>query len=375
MRYILFALVFSLSYLANAQQVLTKFNKQLISEDFSSAQIIFPQKYNANELFMLEGSKYLVKRINPTDYSISYARIDHPLKEFAIRAHIDLLKAKNNGGGLVVHGQKQGNGAIILEINNKKRFRVRKVFNQQEKFLTGAEHDGWVKSKQLNKKGDNVLEIRCSNGYYDIYINGTYVYTVFDLQFEEGSCGLFIQGGSEMRASRLEVMVKETSANPLNNSNNTSDSSTDSDASFQEVILLFKTKIDQQQEEIKKLQYQLDRCKSMLNYDTTLVVRSEELEIENERLSFMLDSTSKALNAAIKRLEYLESFREDVEAGSNGDLVLNLTSILAESKKENKLLKEQLSTLKAKNAELENGNDVLLREIERLRKLVELQNE
>lgn len=373
MRYILFTLVFSLSFLTNAQHVLTTFDKTVASENFSEAQIIFPQKYNVNELFMLENGTYLLKRINPIDYSISYAKIDDMLSSFRMNASIELTKSKTGTAGLVVHGQKLTNGAIILEINAKRQFRIRKIFNDQEKYLTGSDNEGWIKSKSIHKKGKNTLELRTDQGYYDVYINGNFIYTVFDLQFENGSCGLFINGGSEMRVYSVNVFTK--GSNLISENDGKDSSNTEMDASFQEVILLFKTKIDQQQQEIEQLQFQLDKCKSMLNYDTSLVTRSQELEIDNERLLHLLDSTTTALNKANKRLEYLESFRQDVEAGSNGDLVLNLTTILADIKKENKTLKDQLSSLKSKNTELENGNAVLLREIERLKKLLETQNE
>lgn len=375
MRYLLFALVFTSSFLTNAQQVLSKFNELVFSEDFSSKQINFPQRYNANELFMLENDNYLVKRISPEEYSISYARTNVSLSSIRYEAEITLTKAKNNAGGIVIHGQQQTNGAIILEINSKKQFRVRKLFNGQEKIKSKSKKDGWIKFKGLSKKGKNSLEIRTDNGYYDIYINGALAYSVFDIQFTDGLVGLYVKGGSEMRVDKVNLYKKgsSTSSETTEGSDTTSTASTDE--SFEEVILLFKTKIDQQQAEIEKLQYEVDRCKSMLNYDTTLVSRAQDLEVENERLTEILDSTSKALSVAIKRLEYLESFREDVEAGSNGDLVLNLTTILADIKKENKKLKEDNNALKLENQEMEKTNDVLLREIERLKKLLEVQNE
>ncbi len=374
MRTLLFALVFSLSYLASAQNVLTNFEQVVLSEDFQSTQSNFPQKYNAKELFMLSEQAYLIKRLDPLDFSVSYARLDNELSSFHMKAVVELSRSKENAGGIIVHGQNAGNGGIVLEINSKKRFRVRKLLNGQEKYLTVSKKEGWIKSKLLKKKGSNVLEIKAAKGYYDLYLNGQYVYTVFDLQFTQGSCGLFVQGGTEMVVKEVTVMTEGPRIIPQFEDSST-DSSVTFDPSFEEVILLFKTKIDQQQVEIKNLEFELDKCKSMLNYDTTLVMRSTDLEAENERLLYMLDSTTRALSIASRRLEFLESFREDVEAGSNGDLVLNLSTILAEIKKENATLKEENNQLKTDNQELENGNDILLREVDRLRKLLELQNE
>ena len=376
MRYILFALVFSLSFLVNGQNVLEQFNKLTLDEQFETSSSHFPQKYNAKELFMWSDRAYIVKRIDPMDYSVSYARLDESLKSFHMVMELELMKTKENAAGLVVHGQKRGNGGIIIEINSKKKFRIKKLYNGQEKYLSISKKEGWIKSKYIRKKGRNTIEVKSANGYYDLYINGYFVYTVFDLQFVTGECGFYVKGGSEMRVHSVSIFEQGVNSNnPITDSDEDTTATSDVDPSFQEVILLFKTKIDQQQNEINELQAAVDRCKSQLNYDTTLVSRSSDLETENERLLFLLDSTSTALEAATSRLEYLESFREDVEAGSNGDLVLNLTSILADIKKENASLKEENLGLKNENQELEKGNGILLREVERLRKLIELQNQ
>jgi hypothetical protein len=109
----------------------------------------------------------------------------------------------------------------------------------------------------------------------------------------------------------------------------------------------------------------------MLNYDTTLVTRAAFLETENKVLSFKLDSTTQALNQNQSKLAYLESIKEDVEKGSNGDLILNLTSILADLKKENKSLKKDYTDYKNTNKQLKEDNMILLREIDRLKKLIE----
>jgi hypothetical protein len=97
------------------------------------------------------------------------------------------------------------------------------------------------------------------------------------------------------------------------------------------------------------------------------------LAVNNKFLSNQLDSTSKALTKANIRLTYLESLKEDVEAGSNGDLVLNLSSILAEIKRENSTLTTTNKILIQANSQLKEDNDVLLREIERMKYLLQIQ--
>lgn len=369
MRYLLFAFVIAVSNLSNAQNVLTNFDKVIIEQNFKLDNRYFPQKYNANELLMHENEQYLVQRINPEDYTIAYARHDKDLGNFHLATEI----TSDGECGIIVHGQRAGNGGIIIELNNSRKYRARKISDGQERILSNETENGWVKSKAINKKGINFLEVKVANGYYDLYINHVFIASFFDLQYASGQCGFFVSGEGSLRANFFKVSIEESL---VSNDPDTKDSSKNNiDEDFTEVILLFKTKIDQQQEEINRLESELDKCRSMLNYDTALVSRSEELAAENANLIELIDSTSKALTIAKKRLEYLESFRQDVEEGSNGDLVLNLTSILAEIKKENAKLEQEVNDLQKENADLKKGNDIMLREIDRLKKLLEAQSQ
>jgi hypothetical protein len=279
--------------------------------------------------------------------------------------------------GIILNGQTTVNGGILLEVNNKQRFRVTKMNGMQERLLSGSpSSNGWVKSKNLKKKSFNQITVKVQKGYYDIYFNGEYEYTTTDTQFKSGKVGLFARASTEVlvkdflvkkRSSSQAITTTQNTNEP--NNNTTADNK---DPDFQEVILIFKTKIDQQQVEISTLQKELDRCKSMLNYDTSLVSRSTTLEYNNKILSKKLDSTSRIVSRNKKRLEYLESLKEDVEKGSNGDLVLNLTSILADLKNENQKLKADNATAKEQKEQVKKDNTVLLREIERLKYMLDL---
>ncbi|NNJ54605.1 MAG: hypothetical protein HKP14_00655 [Bacteroidia bacterium] len=376
MRIISFAIIISLSLLTKGQNVFTKFQDTVLHDNFVSNQYNFPQKYNALELFIVENDQYRLKRINDNSYSISYAKLENDISSFEIRANILLVRTKNKkaSGGLVLHGQSAGNGAIVFEINSKKRFKISKLFDNQLRYLSGTpKEQGWVKSSAINKKGRNEIRVVTEGGYYDLYINNKHVYTAYDNQFVEGKVGFYVNASSELLV--YDVLVKKKKKGVIEQEIGGSDSSgggSISDPSFQEVIVLFKAKIDEQQIEINNLKKENDKCRSMLNYDTTLVTKAQEYQINNQILTHKLDSTSSELRKAQKRLVYLESVKEDIEKGSNGDLVLNLTTILAELKKENKDLKQESADIKAVNAGLKKDNEVLLREIDRLKYMLNI---
>ena len=362
--------------MTNGQNVFTKFNDTLVYEDFSSNKYNFLQKYTALEISIIDDGNYLIKRISDNGSSYSYLKLEKPLYSYEVQTSLSIGKG-GQSAGIVLNGQTTVNGGILLEVNNKKRFRVTKMNGMQERLLSGSPSGkGWVKSKSLKKKSFNQITVKVQEGYYDIYFNGKYEYTATDTQFESGKVGLFTRASTEVlvtdflvkkRSSSQAIGVTQNTNQPKNNT-----TAENNDPDFQEVIMIFKTKIDQQQVEISTLQKDLDRCKSMLNYDTTLVSRSTTLEYNNKILSEKLDSTTKIVTRNKKRLEYLESLKEDVENGSNGDLVLNLTSILADVKNENQRLKAENRTTKEQKEQVKKDNTVLLREIERLKYILNL---
>jgi hypothetical protein len=378
MRLAVLGAIICLSVFGWAQEVTQTFEDTLLYDNFSKTEYNFPQKYNAKELFILENKQYRIKRISEEGFSIAFAKLENPVDAFELKTNIELVKTKNKQAsvGVVLHGQAINNGAIVLEFTRKRRFRITKLFNNQYRYLSGtAEEQGWVKSKSLNKKGINEIKVKVSKGNYDFYINGDYVYNIFDTQYEEGNVGFVVQGNSEMTTNRFLLLSHKSSNSNLTVKDETlaSGGSGITDPSFQEVIKIFKDKIDSQQAKIQSLQQQVDDCRAMLNYDTSLITRAKTLDLENSLLTKQLDSVSRVLRQAESRLIYLESLKEDIEKGSNGDLVINLTTILADIKKENKELKSQSDFYKTESEKLKEDNRILLREIDRLKYLLNSQ--
>ena len=378
MRFLSFLFIITLSQFIYGQSILTKFTDTTVYDDFNSNTYNFPQKYNALEISIIEDGYYRIKRISTEGESLVYLKSEKPFYSYEVSATLEITDlSKNNRGGLILNGQTSYSGAIIVELNCKRQFRAYKLNGNQIRLLSGSpKNDGWIKNTVINKKGPSSLAVKVEDGYYDIYINGNFIYTLYDTQFKGGRIGINVGSQSEVLVSEFVVTEK---TNPLINISNDGPStsngeSTSKDPAFQEVILIFKTKIDQQQAELAKLQREVDQCKSMLNYDTALVSKAGQLEIDNRFLNHKLDSTNRELSKSKKRLDYLESLKEDIEKGANGDLVLNLTSILADIKKENNALQTKATEAEKANKQLKKDNEVLLREVERMKYLLNIQD-
>lgn len=378
MRFLSFVFIITLSQFIFGQSVLTKFTDTAVYDDFSSNTYNFPQKYNALEISIIEEGNYRMKRMSSEGHSLSYLKTEKQFYGYEVSANITILNISNSSrGGLILNGQTGYSGAIIVELNANRQFRAYKLNNSQFRLLSGSpKNDGWIKNKLINKKGSSKLSVKVEGGYYDIYINDNLVYTLFDTQFDGGRIGVTAGDQSEILVTDFIVKKEKNTSSgnydvgtkQTNGENNTGD------IAFQEAILLFKTKIDQQQVTLAQLQREVDQCKSKLTYDTALVSKAKQLVIDNKFLNNKLDSTSKELSINKKRLKYLESLKEDIEKSTNGDLVLNLTSILADMKNKNNILQTKAVLTENENLQLKKDNEVILREIERMRYLLNIKD-
>lgn len=377
MRFLVFVFTFSTFISSHGQNVFNEFKDTLCYEDFhNNSTNKFPQKFNSLELSVVEDGGYRINRIKSSGQSIAYFKENESIENFELITTLKFPKSKSiSSGGIIFHSQSSTMGAILFELNSENKYRITKLINHQSKILSGEpKFDGWVKNSLQEKSGNNVITIRTNDGFTDFYINGSFVNTFFDLQLKKGKVGLFAGAESQIIFDDFLLKTKQKENALIEFLSDKQETTNEPNVEFQEVILIFKTKIDNQQAIIKKLKKQVDKYRSMLNYDTTIIARVSLLEVENKILSYKLDSTTRVLNQNQKRLVYLESIKDDVENGSNGDLVLNLTSILADLKRENKFLKKNQVDYSNTKKQLKEDNKILLREIDRLKSLVKSQN-
>ncbi|MDC0580185.1 DUF1080 domain-containing protein [Bacteroidia bacterium] len=370
MRFLLFICTIGVFLFSRGQNVTQNYSDTLYFENFENNTIdLFPQKFNAFELSIVEDGYYRVKRMDTEGRSMVYLKHPNDLSNYEIDVKYMLTKSSSASvGGIIFHGQSNPSRAIIVEINSDRQYRVLKITNNQERYILGdPENLGWLKHSAIEKNGENTITIKTQSEHSDIYMNGTFVNSIYDMQLTKGKIGLFSGPESEIKFNQFLLKNSSNLTDFSNRSSSSGIQKEEPNIEFQEVILIFKTKIDKQQQTIASLQREVDKYRSMLNYDTTLIAKASELEIQNTFLTYQLDSTTQLLQKNTSRLLYLESLKEDIEKGSNGDLVLNLTQILANLKKENAAIKKEKSIHEQENKKLKEDVKILLREIDRLK--------
>ncbi|MCB9262016.1 MAG: hypothetical protein H6607_06550 [Flavobacteriales bacterium] len=354
MKYLKLILLLLLSNFTNGQnkeRVLADFSTVVVFDNFSTGANRWEQKNTESEQFIISENKYSISRLKPDYFSVALAKDIGEYSDFELVTKIEAEKVKSNknaGGGVIIKAQKDGSGALIIEINAKKQYRIKLLKNGVFTPLFHTKNGGWEKSKHL-KKGENELKIRTKGNEFDIYFNGKFERSFIETSFAKGRQGFYVNGNSRIKAGLFLLKANEISElkqNPIDSK------TTGNDQTYTELVKVFKDKIDKQNQEIERLTEELNICKTNLTIDTTSASKVKELNKDNVELKSKVAQLETELQQAQKRLTYLESMKEDIEKQTDGDLVLSLTELLSKEKEKNKALKAENDALKKEVGEL-----------------------
>ncbi|MBI1307930.1 MAG: hypothetical protein GC181_15105 [Bacteroidetes bacterium] len=339
MKYLSLLLLLILSKFTTGQIVNKRFERTVLHDNFSYVSSRWEQRNTATESFITSDNKYIVKRLKDSYFAISLPNISEEYADFDLVALIEVEQSKENknaSGGIVLKAQKSGDGALILEINNNKEYRLRLM--QKGKFITllSNDNEGWIKSGNLKKKGANQVRIVTFGNEFDLYFNKQHERSFVETTFTAGKFGLFANAQSTLICTDINIMANEAYTEINENA----------DKTYTELAQLFKTKIEKQQKDLDDLFRQLNECRSNLMIDTSAMSSNKTLMDENSRLKSRVNELETDLQKNKERLSYLESMKEDIEQNSNGDLIINLTELLAREKEKNTELQKENERLK-----------------------------
>jgi len=347
MKYLSLLLLLILSKFTNGQQVFTKFEKVVMFDDFSCISNRWEQKNNSTDQLIISDEMYTVKRLKDTYFVVSLPEQGQEYANFEVVSSIKLEidpTNKNSSGGLIIKAQKTGDGALILEFNAKKEYRIGVMANGNMQLLFGSSNGGWIKTKHLKKNGFNEVRIITSGNEFDLYFNTKFVRTFIETTFETGRIGFFANAKSGVVADYVLIRANEAKESETENPE---------DKTMTELATIFKNKIDQQHATIDQLNQDLNICRSSLSLDTSVISQNKTLKKENSDLLFRVNSLETELEKAKERLSYLESMKADIESNSNGDLILNLTQMLSRENAKNEVLKKENEKLRKDIKELQ----------------------
>lgn len=264
--------------------------------------------------------------------------------EASLQFVFDGKGSAENSAGLVLQAQPDGAGALIVEVNRKKQFRIRRAASHRI-MPVNEPNGGWRKpSKKI--KGDLVaLSVKTNDKVYDVYINGIYVHSFTEIEYSKGWIGLYVGPESKVIYKKISVKIDdEASSVP-----EAASAYPDDRKSLSLAIGRLKEVIQKKDLRIAELENQL-KDQTGLNYkaDSVLLKQSQEAVARVDELEIELEKANKDKLALEKELLKLQQFKNAVSGSDGGNVADNLINI-------NEELRLELQKSKKTNEELEAG--------------------
>lgn len=206
---ILSFLVFCSTNLLAQNIYLGSYNHIEIEEDFNSKNAIFPLSTTIDNYFIVDNGDFFLNRNNATSEYALFTKGNIEFSNFRLKTSIKLGPSSSSStqGGVVLKAQRDGSGAVVVDINSKGQYRLRQLINGKNKFLSGSKKkNGWVKSTHLKGVDElNFIDIVTENGDYELYINHEFVTTVTLPEYKSGSIGLIVGPEAKLRVDYFYV--------------------------------------------------------------------------------------------------------------------------------------------------------------------------
>lgn len=349
---------------AFGQEVNKEFTKLLLNEQFDNVDKTWNTTFNADNLFIGQNGYYELYRLSSKSGYYVIANNAEEYSAFQLDLHLVFgdHKNKRQSAGVLMMAQSESSGGISVEINQKKEYRIVRVYKDKQVPLSGT-GAGWRKAPAALTKGENTITVKTYDKVYDLYFNGNYIQSFTDIELNKGKLGLYIGPDSKARFDYLKVLgedKKELAQMDVTNSKS-------EEESFTQIIVKLKDQINKREKEIDEYKTRLKLCESgggarpagsdtaLVNQRNKLLARATVLEEENEELKMQVIGMEDEIRK-------LEDFKQGVEKGNeNGDIIINLTNMVSNQK-------NTIDALEKMNKILNNENNSLFIEAKELTK-------
>jgi hypothetical protein len=351
MKYLIGLFLLLLSNFTNGQRVLTSFDKVLIADNFEGDSEHWEYRNSGREIFVNGEGHYKMQRPSPDLYSISLLQSDESYAEFEIiskfRFGTIVEKKKLQTGGFILQAEEDGSHALIIEFNNKQEYRIGILANGKQKAMYGSDMPKWTKTKLLEKMDWNLVSLKLSNGIVDMYMNKKFLASFETNNNVSGGLGFFLGPSSSLDIEMFRLAVNSENYTKLKKERETELSPISDDVGVKQMVMIFRNKIAAQNDEIEGIKMQLALCEATKSTDSTLRKDFDKLETDLDLQKQKTANLQLQLDAAIKRQEYLEALKTEIERDPNGDIILSLTDLLQQERQKNQALLDKNNTLQS----------------------------
>ncbi|MEY3983637.1 MAG: hypothetical protein RL160_1196 [Bacteroidota bacterium] len=349
-----------------AQQVTKDFPKLQWDEDFNLVSEKWPQTYNSDNFFLVQNGSYDMQRTNLKTGTFVFPAEDKTFGYFEVRCRLAFKEGTGSQAvaGLVFQAQADGSGALVVEVNDKYQYRVRRMTRDGAVNLTGGgENDGWIKAKRMLHKDANTIVVKTYEKVYDLYLNDQYAITFTEIELSQGKIGFYVGPGTKVSAEYVKVMGDENFIMVSSDVQNQAEES----LTFQQIIVRLKESINKKDKRIAELEAENRRLSSGRGNDTLTQRKLQEADKRNFELVRQIDKYRVDLEASKSRVNELEQFRSQIRDNENGDIVINLTNINTRQKQQLEKLEQLKRQMESESAEIKADHLRLAQENERFR--------
>lgn len=297
-----------------------------LREEFSSKNDDWPYLTTMENLYVPDKDEYFMHRRNK---SAAYAIITdwrNNLSEFNILTALKLGPSteENQTIGVIFLVQDDGKGAVVVEFNKFKQYRVKQLVGSYYKFLSGeTEDNGWVKSGALAGKNDyNTFDIRVQLPQVDVYINDKFAESFDVIEYEPGGMGFLIGPDTKAKSDYFYVYTTESGKK-------TAEEQMEAEEANQSAV-----------EQLAKVRYELEQEKRSLR----------ECQMERQKAVSVLEDEMAKLRSQNEKLtirnRQLQEFKNQVLVEVDEDVFLTLAESLKEEIVKNQKLENQVQVYK-----------------------------
>ena len=368
----IFVLTVSMSifYLGVAQSISKVFRTVQWEENFKSINGVWSQTSTAQNAFLQTEEGYNIWRKNETNGFVLLPQRDetYDFFETSVSFEFDKKQGKKQHAGVVMQAQEGGTGAIIVELNRRKQYRIRRVTNNRYVNITEGK-DGWIKNKSINSKSDFVLKVVTKDRLYDVYVNDKFITTFTEVEYTQGSIGLYVGESSRAIFKQLIIKSDEESDNFLN----TGPALTQQEILTQSIIKLRET-INKKDQQIARLENEVRQGKGAMSQDSATMASLSELRNNARKQSSEISSLQTQNEALMQQVKNLQAFKNEIKASESGDIIINFTNLTSSLKQkleaqENTIRLQTEAIEKLKNENYQQSRTITAAELQNTRNL------
>lgn len=261
------------------------YNSLQLREEFSDQNENWTYMTTVENLYMPDNGDLFMHRNNVSSAYAFVTKWKNDLKVFNILAKMKLGPAEvaDQSIGIICLAQRDGKGAIVVEFNKFKQYRIKQLIGAYYRNITGTpEEQGWVKSNLLNAREDyNELDIRVALPQIDVYINKKLAKSFDVADYEAGEMGLLVGPNTKAKADFFYVYSTNEELGELDSRKEKQQEK----MSLSELLAKQRYETEQKDRSLKECQSERQKAVSVLEDEVgRLTAENERMIMQNKQL-------------------------------------------------------------------------------------------